>query len=388
MIGTHSFKTKNSKIKQKSISANILSEVENGYLCSKTINLKRKYFALPKSAAEMKKFREAAVDCQSNPVFLPEIEDPNIPQLLVPLKNWQNDEYLTVSPAYSSGVVHEIYLRSKDLNLSNHIVQPTPAAMANHGEAILLQAGRLKVFKRGISDMKISRWKGNFVKMECTVVNMNISSGGLSVGFPALTAIKGFVHTIERECGKSLRFAVGFKKIEHSSGKKSSNNMRKALMKEMKRPLICIDEITARAKIVLLIESSEKDDEIAEYLRKKATRIAGGSLFDIEVDICKETKAPDAVYLKDVSKRLRASSDSLKSALNLYHFKGKREGGWVQKNRKYTIVQSHYALLEEPKSKNKVRNRNYPHAFAEPVFSIVRLSKMHSSCWFDTDMLK
>lgn len=80
-----------------------------------------------------------------------------------------------------------------------------------------------------------------------------------------------------------------------------------------------------------MIETSEKDDEIAEYLRKKATRIAGGSLFDIEVDICKETKALDAVYLKDVSKRLRASSDSLESALKLYHFKGKEKGDGFRK---------------------------------------------------------
>lgn len=86
-----------------------------------------------------------------------------------------------------------------------------------------------------------------------------------------------------------------------------------------------------------------------------------------------------------VDHELDVHFDALDAALELYAGDGEwRDGKWhMQESERYTLNMSGYALLETPHLALKnVRNTNYKHAWAEPVFSAVHITKIDDCAWW------
>jgi len=391
MIGTHSAKLFNARIKQESVCADIIAPVPRGLICSQTIVAEKKYWALPRSAADMKKYREISATATNADTHLPPLEEAK--QLLLPLKNWKDDGYLNASPVASCALISEMWKSSFDEEHKKTIptlktwrIQKNPAAFANHGETLLIQSGRIKCFRRGVSvGVKKSTWAGDYVMLKGTANGVNVAPGGLAIGFPSITAIGGYVHTIERAIGADLQFAVGFTRIYVSRGfPLGLRQERKVQDRTMK--VIVSDEIKATCEFVLLIKSTEHDETVLSEL-SKINRLAGGSVFSIDAEIRRNSTAPIAAYLADFSYRID-SEDSLNAAIKYFMFDGEwREGKngkkfWYQENKRYTAVQNGYAFLEEPDIRSGARNPKYRHVWAEPTFCVIQQRAMHEKCWW------
>lgn len=350
--------------------------------------MRKKYWALPANAAEMKKYREISENTTEAATYFSQLSADG-KQLILPISAG-TDEYLNISPVTSCGLISEMWLRNKDEykpTLTTWMIQPTPAAFANHGETLMVQSGRIRCFNRGLTKNKESGWRGDFVVATGTAYNVNISSGGIAVGFPAITQMGGYAHVLERATGaRNLQFAMGFTMIDRNIGHRKGTRAERKVSDKTNNVIIT-DEITATCKFVIMIKSSKYDKAIAEELNTMQ-RFAGGSVFDLNVQIRKDSEAPDAIYLTDVSNKIKFH-DTLYAAFNLFLFKGKwvkseknKKTYWIQQNRKYTVIHNGYAFLEEPQERKNVRNLDYKHVFAEPTFSIVRQSKMSSRCWW------
>ncbi|MEL0637628.1 hypothetical protein V6259_12745 [Marinomonas sp. TI.3.20] len=408
MISTHSPKLFNARIDSNALAAEILHPVPNGIICSQTVNIKNRFWSAPKNAADIKKWREIIAELPANHVMttsLPAIRDPHLKQVLLPNDNWREDEYVSVSPVASMGVINETYLRlgTQSMPFKKWVIQPTPAALANHGDVMLKQGGIVRLMRRGLVQIKEPNiWKGSFVQLTARCDNMNISSGMMSVGFPAISAIGGFIHSIERKVGIEMEFACGFKSLSWSEGvprctlHKTSSQSSIGRMKGRAiepKPGYTTEEITATGQIVILIRSSADQNDLKTLVKvlNSSNRLAGGRLFDIDVSIVENGVAPEANYIFDASTDIvcDTQTDALQASLNMYKLGGEwREGlGWYQKGNGYTLNHSGYAYLEEPCEKTNVRN-NYHHAWAEAAFSLINQSAMSSKAWWKRESSK
>lgn len=402
MISTHTPKMFNARIKSPALAAKIKGSVPNGSICSQTTSLRKELWAAPSNSANIKEWRETVaklpVDFSFEP-SLPDITDPQLKQILLPV-DWRNDSYVSITPAASMGVIHELFQRLREQNLPYRkwIIQPTPAAMANHGEALLMQSGTVRLLRRGPAKITNGNWKGDFVQLTARCEKMNISSGMVAVGFPAITAIGGFVHTIERKIGENIEFAFGIKSADWVSGvpkiniHKTSYGSSSGRVKGGKAtpvPGYSTEEITANCEIVLLIRT--KADHLGELvdILEKAHRIAGGRLFDVDVSIVTNGAPPEASYMLDASadieKRKKDGIDSLQIALDMYAMDGKWiDKEWHQPRNGYTLNHTGYAFLERPTERQNSRC-NYLHAWAESTHSLITQGSMTESCWWSRD---
>jgi len=401
MIATHAPKMYNARSKQSAIMARILREVPHYLVCSQTAKIRKEFWAAPKNAAHIKIHRETAdkfveADFKES---LPDIEDPSqVKQLLVPL-DWRNDEYVCVTPVTSMGFSYELFKRLHESNLPYRrwVIQPNGSALANHGEALLKMFGTTRLLMRGARNQERSEWTGDFVKLEARFEKMNISSGMVSVGFPAITAIGGLVHAIERKTNADIDFAVGFRRVEWEAGVskttayKASGRMYhgringKITIKPS--PSYSTEEIVAKGKVVLLLRSDYDLDEIANAL-KSIQRIAGGHLFDTSISVEIDANAPEYTYLSDASSHMIDTGDSMDSALMLYGEHGHWENGkynYTKGEGVYTLTHSGYAFLEQPKERKNSR-KNYPHAWCESVFSCIKLSSASDDVFWSRDV--
>ncbi|NIH33112.1 hypothetical protein [Hafnia paralvei] len=402
MIATHAPKMFNARIKSSAIAAKIVGKVPPSMICSQTIKMRREMWAAPVSAAEMKIWREAVAklpnDFSLEPQ-LPDIKDPQLKQLLIPT-DWRNDQYISVSPVASMGVIHELYKRLYEQNLlfKKWVIQPTPAAMANHGEALLMQSGAVRMLCRGPAKIVQGNWRGDFVQLTARCEGMNISSGMVAAGFPAITAIGGFVHSLERKIGQDIEFAFGFKSADWVSGvpkltlykasdRSSSPTGRvKGACKVTPGPGYSTEEIVANCEIVLLLKTKADSAELKDILMN-THRISGGRLFNVEVSVISNGIPPKASYILDASadinrKRKNDGLDSLQAALEMYAMDGGWvDGEWYQLRNGYTLNQTGYAFLERPIERTGSRG-NYPHAWAEPTFTLITQGSMSENCWW------
>src|SRR5690606_20559978 len=131
-----------------------------------TVSMRREFWATPANAADMRKWRGVieglSADFAPEP-SLPEIKDPHLKQVLIPV----DDGYVSITPVASMGVLHELYQRlyEQGLPFFTWVVQPTVAAMANHGEALLLQSGKVRMLRRGLAQIAPGSWRGDFVQL-------------------------------------------------------------------------------------------------------------------------------------------------------------------------------------------------------------------------------
>ncbi|HDR1113274.1 TPA: hypothetical protein QB287_001237 [Pasteurella multocida] len=381
MIGTHAPKLFSSKVKQSALNADIIEEVPKYYICSHTISMRQKYWALPLSAAEIGIYREMTkCERENQPKKVPDIEDPRlVKQLLVPFKK----SYVSVSPVPSCGVLHEISQRSfenKIFPIYRKIIQPTVAAWSTHGEMLLEQKGRIALLVKQFRYFpKKKKSLSEYLTIRCRVEKMNVSSGMTAVLFPSITAIGGLIHKIEREVGQKIDFAVGFKNLDFSTSGKTTSQLKG----KMVVPSLILDEITATADVILLLKlergaSEEEKKEVLKYLQNNPlNRISGGTTWEYSVTL--EKYNDNYTFIVDCSKEVEKGLeqdevDALDVAFDKYKNKGeiKEKTGLFEITEKTSVIINHtgYAFLEKPRCRQYARN-NYPHAWVEPVFSVV-----------------
>ncbi|MFC0920429.1 hypothetical protein ACFGWN_12665 [Pasteurella multocida] len=385
MIGTHATKLFSSKVKQSALNVDIIAEIPKYYICSSTISMRQKYWALPLSAAEIGIYREMTkYERENQPKKVPNIEDPRlVKQLLVPFKK----SYVSVSPVPSCGVLHEISQRSfekKIFPIYRRVIQPNFAAWSTHGEMLLSQKGRIALLVKSLRHFpKKKKSLSEYITIRCRVEKMNVSSGMTAILFPSITAIGGAVHTIERAVNKKLDFAVGFKNL----GFTTSGSLGNALKAKKVIPQLILDEITATADVIILLKlehgtSEEEKQEVLRYLQNNPlNRIAGGTTWEYNAYLAKYDD--NYTFIVDSSKNVekeleQEGMDALDVAFDKYKNKGKinEKTGIFEITEKTSVIINHtgYAFLEKPRCRQYARN-NYPHAWVEPVFSLVEQEK-------------
>ena len=397
MIATHSLKFLDARARNKALLARPIGKVPESCICSSTTQLKKEFWASPSNASEIPKWSDAAKKFSKfdeNHINIPDTIDSQNKQLLIPTSQ---DEYISITPVTSMGLVNELYQRIAEQTLPymNWTIQPTPAAMANHGETLLRQGGKVRLLRRGPSNIEPQKWNGSFIELTARCEKMNIASGFLSVGFPAITSIGGFIHSLERKTGCNIEFAIGIRKSEWSrsvpkvtihKGSSGGGTTGKVQGKKVDiRPGYTTNEITATCDVVILLRG--------EYLAaiesslKNVHNLAGGRLFDIHIKRKTNEKPEQASYLIDASLDIekykeKTQLDNLQAALDIYGMDGDWcDEEWRQYRNGYTLNHTGYALLEKPKAREAARG-NYKHAWAEPTFSLITQGYMSDDCWW------
>lgn len=409
MIATHSVKLTNARLKQAPVRSRITGNLPEGLISSQSVSMSREFWAAPLNAADMKRYREEAAAIGGDYEFetsLPQITDPQLKQMLLPTPDWREDHYISTTPVYSMGLLAEWNDRqfTQEIPSNRWVVQPTPAAMANHGEMLLMRSGKLQLMRRGVSRIEPGSWTGDFVQLTARCERMNISSGMMSVGFPSMTAIGGMVHVVERATGLDLDFAIGIRDMQRYQSLPRLTLLKTSIGSTTGRakgrkmdpvPGYSAEEVTGNAEIVLLLRTSGNPEEVAQAL-KKIHRVAGGQLFDIDISIKHDARPPVASYLIDASRdviRLLATGeahDSLDAALRM-HTKdggwknGKPWGKWFQFRNGYTLSMTGYAFLENPVKRPMSRNNGGLHAWSESVFSLITQGSMSDMAWWSRE---
>lgn len=142
------------------------------------------------------------------------------------------------------------------------------------------------------------------------------------------------------------------------------------------------EEICGNGRVTLLLRPSAPAmlDAIASAARQ-LHRLAGGSMWDIQVDILQEQSPVPASWLADSTRRVRfelsnkPGVDSLGVAMAAYGAGGEwtSEGRWVQPRNTHTLNMTGYAYLSEP-AENSIARDNYPFAWCEAVHALVAQS--------------
>ena len=396
MIATHTPKMFKASIKSPALAARLNGRAPSSSICSQTTSMRRELWAAPKNAADIKKWRETVADLPEDFVFersIPDVDDPFLKQILLP----HNSTYVSVTPVASMGLSYELFERIREMNIpyKKWVVQPNASSIANHGEALLLQHGTVRLLRRGPAQITQGKWRGDFIQLTARCEGMNISSGMLAVGFPAMTAIGGFIHSLERKLGEDIQFAFGIKHADWKLSPPKITTYRTSYGTSLGRvkggkvvPVsgYATDEILSNCEIVILLRVKAGQTALLDLL-EKAHRVAGGILFDMNVSAVTDGYPPEASYLLDASKdidRLTGESDidNLQAALKMYAGDGKWvDKEWVHSRNGYTLNQTGYALLETPKSRNGSRG-GYLHAWAEPTFSLITQGSMSDNCWW------
>tara|TARA_R110002072_G_scaffold266030_1_gene424895 strand:- start:603 stop:1877 length:1275 start_codon:yes stop_codon:yes gene_type:complete len=400
----------NSKLKQSPLRAKILGDLPPFLISSQSVKLRKTLWAAPMNSAEMATWRTASAAVDNNADFdisVPEMVEQYLKQVLVPSEEFG---YLNVTPIPSAGLVNELYNRFTEQRIrpTRWTIQPSPVAMSNHGEALLMQAGAVSLFARGLHDVtkpeNALAMNVSCVQLTAECQGMNIAAGMIAAGWPAITALGGMVHALERDTGLKLEFAFGMtsaaswlKGVPKFAQMKSSAGMGigRASGKTTITPGFNAEEMKATCDIVVLVrphgESTQDQlDKIYSAL-KKINRIAGGMLFETEIKILSDERPTMASYMTDASDSLSAhitsERDSLDSALTHYKYRNvkksdiKKTPGLYIKNRGFTVNSNGFAFLSEP-SESRCSRGPYPHVWAENTYCLTQQQQLSGESWW------
>ncbi|MDO4700692.1 MAG: type I-F CRISPR-associated protein Csy2 [Moraxella sp.] len=366
MLATHSVKLINAKAQQDAVCSQIIDELDKRYLTSQSIEMTKKYWSCPRSSANIKHFKD------TQPAeHLPNIQDGRaIKQLLIPTQDWRNDNYISITPLESMGLLHELYLRLKDndsIKFKRFLLEPNVPAWGNHGELMVEQKGRLYLLQRRLANIVSENDTEEMICVSFMAQGANITSGFVTYGHPAITAIGGLVHTLERAVGDDIKFAIGIRSIipENQKRYNSYNKVKKKTIWGI------TNELTATLEIRLLLKSDNLPKLQQCLLETPILRFAGGSIWDYKVFA---TDAPPvANYLIDATCDIQTDDkrDVLSQALFLH----------ASTPSIYSLNQAGYALLETPKERKNSRN-SYKHAWAEPIYIMTKQSSFTKKAWW------
>lgn len=392
-IGTHSVKALDSRQKQCAIRTE-LNDLGQNVFASHL--LKKKYFAVPRNAANLTIARQEAAqanegnDTVETTDYIPKIEDGRIKQLLLPYLQ----DYLSITPVPSLHVMDNLNKYSLAIgSYHKQCVQPVGAATANHGDPICAYRGYLKLIRNWIpkyQKLAVAEFESPVILITARCENMNISSSYVSVGLPPLTAIGGFIHTIERRIGKSLPFGFGIQNFGRSvtSVKRGSSTIKgiPSVVKPEKIALFT-DEITTNAEVAFILKSDDPETlNAVQKMSKKMNRFSGGVLWDIKVKMVSSVadyywyqKDQDPTLIahvklpEDIDYKNNLKADQL-TVYQQWEHENPIFSGFIKSiTLNYRLIQSGYALLNEPVLDDKARSNSKLHAWAEPVFSLIEL---------------
>jgi hypothetical protein len=235
MIATHAPKMLNARLKQAALRAHIRNP-EGDVVSSATTHLRRQHWACPSNAADMGKVRKEIDDTNLDELtpLLPDITDGAVKQILLPLADWRANEYVTTTPVASMGLCHEVAQRlwEKWLPSTRWLLQPVSTSLSNHGEMLMKQGGYLRLLRRAVARIGESpAWRGkeSLIALTGHVERANVASGLVCLGFPAMTAIGGLLHGIERSTNQELDFAFGMRDIQWvAPGKQAGKRNKQA----------------------------------------------------------------------------------------------------------------------------------------------------------------
>lgn len=371
MHATHSTKLLTPKAKQQAVCSDILNPLPAKYITSQSTQLTKKYWVCPSNGANYKKFEKFdGLPDILPPQILPKITCGRTKQILVPNNSyWEDDNYLTLSPLPSMGLLHEVWLRAKQYNAyrSLHIIQANPMAYTNHGEMMVTQSGKLAYLKRG-KKVNIGRKgdKATAIQVVFDATNVNITGNHICIGHPSLTAIGGMVHNIERITGiDNISFACGmltqasYKTMRGSSFKRNPKKVFWNVPAEM----------TGCARYVLLL-SCDDIDLLHQKLNENPqcfNRFCGGNTSYVHITKLVEQEPISANYLNKVNVGdldTKGDKDLLDFIIKSFVKGGEKESTL------YSLNSCGYAFLEEPKKRENSRN-DYLHAWAENMNRIV-----------------
>lgn len=302
--------------------------------------------------------------------------DALVKQVFIKVKS--SSEYIVVTPVLSCALIdaftstaRKMYYKSEDhFGYYYHLTQPIDITLANRGELATKNRGIYLIkgikLNRLINDRSLYFDKSRkciFFTGEANDVNVN--AGFISSGVPALTAIGGLIELAQLRSNLNhspIPFAFGMKNYSSSNGKigverRKGNKVVTTLV---------LDEIKGSFDFVIALDVTNYSDENISLLSNellKITRLAGGTIFKQEI---KKTIHNDYYFLckrKKVMKRILKEENVIK--------------GIIEK--RLHPVSCGYALLEEPKYRDGVRNckfnDNIPkHAFAESLFIATKLA--------------
>lgn len=365
MIATHNPKSLNPRLKQEPVSAR-LAGVPDYLLCSQHV-AGQELFAAPSNAADIREARQMAATA----VFAtstPELQDGRAKQLLLP---WQS-EYVAITPLPSGKVMQQVHERSRKMQdnprLWAHMrtIQPVAAAANNHGDPVAEKGGRALLIAQHIHPLTgpvagtpEAVFGCDAVLYSADVTSLQISSNYVQAGLPAITAIGGAVHVIERATGIDLPFTVALEPFsDWQEGKMGGRGKNAQAVKDM-----IVDEITANVRLHLLLQCQPAQQQAVIDALQSLTRIAGGAVWNAQAhSVTHSTIQPPLRWIMPVQVTA-ADRDLLDTMLDMRRQRPKQLG----------IVQSGFALLHEPRQQAMSRADNRLHAWAEPVFTAALL---------------
>lgn len=392
-VGTHAVKALDSRNKQSALRVE-LNDLGNDVFASHL--LKTRYYAVPNNAANLTVARLEAEQANADQrdiseygTAIPKIQDGKVKQILLPFL----DDYLSVTPVPSLHVMDLVNQYSLSFNtFMKHCIQPIGASTANHGDPVCANRGFMKLIRNWIpkSNPRASAIFNQpviIIKARCE--NMNISSSYVAMGLPQLTAIGGFVHSLERHVGVSLPFAFGiqyFNSRQATTVKRGSVQIKKA--NDTHKNVIATDEITVNAQIAFALNANNPDTlaKIQDYAMR-LNRFSGGTLFDVSVQLTdcvdgyywyqKDSDPTSIQNLKtpeDIDYKLNITNAEILQKYSAWEEKYPLFSNFLKSlNFNYRLIQSGYALLNEPVNDDLARSDSKLHAWAEPVFSLIEL---------------
>lgn len=366
MIATHNPKTFNPRLKQSPVVAR-LAGVPDYLLCSQHV-AGRELFAASSNAADIREARQMAVTA-AFATSIPELQDGRAKQLLLP---WSGS-YVAVTPLPSGKVMQQVHERARTMQehprLWAHMgtIQPVAAAANNHGDPVAEKGGRALLVEQRIWPLTgpvAGTLEAVFgcdgVLYSADVTGLQVSSNYVQAGLPAITAIGGAVHVIERATGIDLPFALALEPFsDWQEGKMGGRGKNAQAVKDM-----IVDEITANVRLHLLLQCPPEQQQAVIDALQSLTRIAGGAVWNAQAhSVTPETAQPPLRWVMPVQVTAAADGDLLDTMLDMRRQRPKQLG----------IVQSGFALLHEPRQQAMSRADNRLHAWAEPVFTAALL---------------
>lgn len=400
MIVTHSNKFQTPKSKVVGCVLNSALDIPDFFISSNHVNQSKKYWANPVSAAYYRQAKEIAEKANKGDEVencFPDFIDGFTKQLF--LKT--NSGYIVHSPLLSCALVDEFTTKAREYHQNlinkylaikkameakkngkpvkffgscyfNHQIQQKGVTLGNRGELAVKHGGRLFIKGAPFSGV-FKQKKFNYLLPEDrkylyfygSLDNANLNSGFISSGLPAITAIGGMIESVELKLNydKPIPFAFGLKNHHMSRGGKLGSSLG---AKGSAVPLLVCEEKTGSLDFVIVLDVTDFNSDSIKNELMKITRLAGGSIFNYKITTEQISEEKEYFFIRKYTFKMQwaiKSGDVIDYIIT----------------RRLHPLMCGFALLQKPCIKHGVRyddeNETYKHAFTEPLFLPVRMSK-------------
>lgn len=379
MLTTHNFRTLNPSVSQTPLCQTLKSNLPKVFISSATISLRR-YVWVDGQSAHISPFElmqaQKANEYYLTNGHLPEefesktqLIDPILNRISLHIGKVENErKYYSISTAPCMGILHELICREKEnpnVLLSKQQVEANPERFFKHGQIVMEHQGFLKSFLLPrilpLQEMATTRTDKKYAILEFEIFQLNVATGLIGIGLPALTMIGIWVSNyLEKEVTleSELRFSIGFKSIDNRfksdryMGTLSNENIyRKAHIK---------------AYIVISAETEQETERVFQKLNSDF-KISGNTLHAKKTYFSNEI--PLAYWLNGLEQEVEEfiANNPDKDALDAAFY-------FDEQNLLTVPVATGFALMNDPVDQPQAEHIKHPHAWAETVFKSLQLS--------------